>query len=46
MAIHWLPPNLIVTVGWQTKWIQSLPLNGNQNHFGCHQIWLLSLDGN
>jgi len=35
----------ITIVGWQTKWIQSLPSNGNQNHFGCHHIQLLPLDG-
>jgi hypothetical protein len=46
MAIHQLPINSIGIVGWQTKWIQSLPLDGNQNHFGHHQIWSPPSDGN
>ncbi len=31
-----LPLDSIATIRWQTKWIQLLPSNGNQKHFGHH----------
>ncbi len=36
MAIHQSPPDSIAIIWWQTKWIWSPPLDGNQNHFGHH----------